>query len=377
MTWQSRGAAAACGLVLIATACTGGAQKTQEPAAPGATPGETLVSGDFKMVLPLGLQADAAYVPENNTLAQAKIDLGRKLYFDGRLSKDGTISCATCHNPDKGFTDARPTSTGIAGQTGARSAPTVMNRLFSKEQFWDGRAADLETQALGPVQNPIEMGHTLEGMISNLQRITMYGPEFEAAFGSPGINAERVGQAIASYERTVLSGNAPYDRYQAGDKSAMSESAVRGLALFTDAKRANCVTCHAGFNFTDESYHNLGVGMEKPAPDWGRFGVTKVETDKGAFKTPTLRNITDTAPYMHDGSEATLQEVVKLHDQGGKPNKWLSKEIKPLHLSEQDKADLVAFLQALSGEVTGRQRPVLPPVTAPAAILPGIPAGGR
>jgi len=377
MTRQSRAAAVACGLVLIVAACGGGAQKTQEAAAPAATQGETLVSGDFKLVLPLGLQADAAYVPENNPLAQAKIDLGRKLYFDGRLSKDGTISCATCHNPDKGFTDARPTSTGIGGQTGARSAPTVLNRLFSKEQFWDGRAADLEAQALGPVQNPIEMGHTLEGMISNLQRITMYAPEFEAAFGSRGINAERVGQAIASYERTVLSGNAPYDRYQAGDKSAMSESAARGMAIFNDANRGNCVTCHAGFNFTDESYHNLGVGMEKPAPDWGRFGVTKAETDKGAFKTPTLRNITDTAPYMHDGSEATLQDVVKLYDQGGKPNKWLSKEIKPLRLSDQDKADLVAFLQALGGEVTGRQRPVLPPVTAPAAILPGSPAGGR
>lgn len=371
--WRIAGASSAV-LVLVIAACTGGAQKAPASAAPQ---GETLVSGDYKMVLPLGLQADAAYVPENNPLSQAKIELGRKLYFDGRLSKDGTISCATCHSPDKGFSDGRPTSTGIGGQVGSRNAPTVMNRLFSKEQFWDGRAADLETQALGPVQNPIEMGHTLQGMVSNVQRIKAYAPEFEAAFGSPDITPERVGQAIASYERTVLSGSAPFDRYQAGDKTAMSESAVRGMTIFNDKNRGNCVTCHASFNFTDESYHNLGVGMDKPAPDWGRFGVTKLETDKGAFKTPTLRNVADSAPYMHDGSEATLMDVVNFYDQGGRPNTWLSKEIHPLHLSDQDKADVLAFLQALSGEVGGKERPALPPVTGPAVVLPGAPAGGR
>ena len=339
---------------------------TRKPAEPAAVPraagpkGETLKSGDYTLVLPLGLQADAAYVRDDNPLSAGKIDLGRKLYFDPRLSRDGTISCATCHDPDKGFTDARPTSTGIGAQKGARSAPTVMNRLFSKEQFWDGRAEDLEAQALGPIQNPIEMGHTLDAMVANLKGVAVYAPQFRAAFGSPGITAEHVGQAIASYERTVLTGNAPYDRYQAGDTKGMSAPAVRGMQIFTDAKRGNCVTCHAGFNFTDESYHNLGVGMDKPDPDLGRYAISKFEPDNGAFKTPTLRNITDTAPYMHDGSEATLEQVIDLYDRGGKPNAWLSKEIHPLHLSPQDKADLVAFLKSLSGEVRGRERPKLP-----------------
>jgi cytochrome c peroxidase len=325
-----------------------------------AAKGETLTSGDYMMTLPLGLQADAAYIPDTNPLSARKIDLGCKLYFDPRLSKDGKVSCATCHDPDKGFSDGLPVSTGIKGQKGGRSAPTVINRLFSKEQFWDGRAVDLEDQALGPIQNPIEMGHTLQGMISNVTSIGAYAPEFEAAFGSPGVTAGRVAQAIASYERIVLSGNAPYDRYQAGDTRAMSAAAVRGMKIFNDPARGNCVTCHAGFNFADESYHNLGVGMDKPEPDFGRFKETKFDPDHGAFKTPTLRNITDTAPYMHDGSEKTLKDAIDLYDRGGTPNRWLSKEIKPLHLSAQDKADLLAFLQALSGEVRGRERPGLP-----------------
>jgi len=354
-----RAGSALVSLALAATFATGCGGAAQKPA--GAAPqGETLTSGDYTTVLPLGLQAAAAYIPDTNPMSARKIELGRKLYFDARLSLDGSVSCATCHDPDKGFSDARPTSAGIRGQTGNRNSPTVINRLFSKEQFWDGRAADLEDQALGPIQNPIEMGHSLPGMINNLQGIAVYAAEFEATFGSPGINADRVAQAIASYERTVVAGNAPFDRLQAGETTAMNEAAVRGMALFNDAQRANCVTCHAGFNFTDESYHNLGVGMDKPFPDMGRFTVTKDEVDRGAFRTPTLRNITQTAPYMHDGSEATLQDVIALYDRGGKPNPNLSKEIRPLNLSDQDKADLLAFLEALTGEVRGKEKPTLP-----------------
>jgi cytochrome c peroxidase len=339
-------------MLLGAVAC--GPAKDEAPPAPA---GETFTSGDVTTVLPLGLQAASAYVPETNTMSQTKIDLGRKLYFDPRLSASGDISCATCHDPDKGFSDARPVSIGIGGQAGGRNAPTVINRLFSADQFWDGRAADLEAQALGPIQNPIEMGHTLPGMIAGLQGIQAYGPEFERAFGSPGITPDRVAMAIAAYERTVVAGNAAFDRYQAGDKTAMSEAAVRGMALFNDPQRANCVTCHAGFNFTDESYHNLGVGMDREFPDLGRYTVSKQETDRGAFKTPTLRNVTQTGPYMHDGSEATLADVVAFYDRGGKPNPWLSKEIRPLNLSDREKADLVAFLEALTGEVRGKERP--------------------
>ena len=355
------------GVVAAASVGCGGAPseqpKVEEPPKVAEQPppaGETLTSGDFNMTLPLGLQAGAAYIPEKNPLSQAKIELGRKLYFDTRLSKDNTVSCATCHAPDQGFSDGKKTSTGIAGQVGGRNAPTVMNRLFSQEQFWDGRAEDLEAQALGPVQNPIEMGHTLEAMISTLKGISMYAPDFEKAFGTPEITADRVGMAIASYERTVITGNAPYDRYQAGDKTAMGESAVRGMEIFNDKNRGNCVTCHAGFNFTDESYHNLGLGMDKPKPDLGRFEVTKKDFDRGAFKTPTLRNITQSGPYLHDGSEATLMDVVNFYDKGGVPNKWLSQEIKPLHLSDQDKADLLAFMEALTGELQGTEKPLLP-----------------
>ncbi len=318
-----------------------------------APQGETLTSGSFSMALPLGLQAGAAYVPKRNPLSQAKIDLGRLLYYDPRLSRDDTVSCASCHAPEQGFSDGSPTSTGIEGQVGGRNAPTVMNRLFSAEQFWDGRSPDLEDQALGPIQNPIEMGHTLHGMIGDLKEIPGYAPHFEATFGTPEITPERVAQAIASYERIILSGNAPFDRYEAGDKNAMSASAIRGMEIFNDAERGNCVTCHVGFNFADESYHNIGIGKA----DLGRYVVTKVDTDRGAFKTPTLRNISDTAPYMHDGSEATLARVIEFYAKGGVPNDWLSAEIRPLHLSDQDKADLIVFLEALNGEVTGTERP--------------------
>ncbi|MGH9750107.1 MAG: cytochrome-c peroxidase [Candidatus Polarisedimenticolia bacterium] len=341
-------------LALLGTAACGGDRTATAPAAPQ---GESFTSGDYTTVLPLGLQAASAYVPESNPMSPAKVELGRKLYFDPRLSASKDISCATCHDPDKGFSDARPVSLGIGAQAGGRNAPTVINRLFSAEQFWDGRAADLEAQALGPIQNPIEMGHTLPAMIQDLQALQGYATEFQTAFGSPGINADRVAMAIAAYERTVVAGNAPFDRHQAGEAGAMSESAVRGMALFNDAQRANCVTCHAGFNFTDESYHNLGVGMDREFADLGRFTVTKVETDRGAFKTPTLRNLTQTGPYMHDGSETSLQAVIDFYDKGGVRNPWLSAEIRPLNLSPQEKADLAAFLEALTGEVRGKERP--------------------
>jgi cytochrome c peroxidase len=341
--------------ILLAAACAG-KEKSGEPAAP-APQGETLTSSEYTMTLPLGLQAGSAFIPDDNSLSEGKIALGKKLYFDPRLSADNTVSCATCHAPDKGFSDGRATSAGIRSQTGNRNSPTVINRLFSAEQFWDGRAATLEEQALGPIQNPIEMGHTLPGMISHLGGIAGYKDEFQKVFGTAEITPELVAKAIASYERTVLAGNSPFDRYTAGDKAAMSESAVRGMEIFNDKERGNCVTCHAGFNFTDESYHNLGVGMDKPQADLGRHAVTKAEADKGAFKTPTLRNVTQTGPYLHDGSEATLLGVVEFYDRGGVPNPQLSKEIRKLNLTAQDKQDLVAFLEALTGEVTNADPP--------------------
>ena|SRR5688572_15791646 len=313
--------------------------------------GEVVSVSGATISLPLGLQADAAYVPEENPPTPARVALGRLLYFDKRLSIDQTVSCATCHDPAHGFAEPRATSTGVGGKLGARNAPTVLNRLFSKDQFWDGRAQDLEEQAHGPIVNAVEMAMPSAAECeTRLGRIAGYAPLFEQAFGTPDVTMARIGQAIASFERTVLTGNSPFDRHQAGHGSALSEPAVRGMAIFNE--KGNCDTCHSGFNFTDEGYHNLGVGMDAAKPDLGRFEMTKQEVDKGAFKTPTLRNVAQTAPYMHDGSEKTLRDVVAFYDRGGRPNPWLSKEMRPLGLSEREREDLLAFLEALSGETT-------------------------
>lgn len=286
--------------------------------------------------------------PKHNPYSAARVELGRNLYFDKRLSADGTVSCATCHDPRFAFTDGAPVSTGIRGQKGSRSAPTVINRAFSQAQFWDGRADSLEMQALGPVSNPIEMGNTYPAAVAALEKIPGYQPLFAKAFGSEEITIERVSQAIAAFERTVLSGNAPYDRYKKGDKKAMTAEQVRGMSVFFD--KAKCDSCHENANFTLNAYANLGVGADKPDPDVGRYAVTKDDRDWGVFKIPTLREIEHTAPYMHDGSLKTLEEVVDYYDKGGTPNKNLDPKIKKLNLTAQDKSDLVAFMKALSGE---------------------------
>lgn len=236
------------------------------------------------------------------------------------------------------------------GRRGGRSAPTTTNRAFSTLQFWDGRAASLEEQAKGPMVNPIEMGNPSHApVVERLKKIEGYREGFKRAFGTEDFTIEHVAKAIAAYERTILSGNSPFDRFQAGDTTALSRAAQRGLEL--SRGKARCVRCHTGFNFTDEGYHNLGVGMDKPKPDLGRYEITKREEDKGAFKTPTLRDIALTAPYFHDGSAKTLEEVVEFYNKGGIRNPHLSKEIVPLNLTAQEKADLVEFLQSLTGEI--------------------------
>jgi cytochrome c peroxidase len=296
--------------------------------------------------VPLGLPPLAW--PRSNPYSAAKVELGRVLYFDRRLSADETVSCATCHDPKLAFTDQAAVSTGIKSQHGGRSAPTVINRAYSLAQFWDGRAATLEEQAKGPIANPLEMGMTHGAVVERLQKIKGYGPLFAAAFGSEEIDIDRMAKAIACFERTVLSGNAPYDRYKHGDKAAMTAQQVRGMDIFFN--RAKCDQCHEGSNFTLNAYSNLGVGSDKPDPDVGRFAVTHDPRDWGVFKTPTLREIEHTAPYMHDGSLATLDEVVEFYNKGGIANKNLDPNMKALHLNDKDKADLVAFLKALSGE---------------------------
>ncbi len=360
------------GMVLAGVVVFCGCKRGESPASPkddkgaGKTDtgkpdaGKPAEPGDLLAELPLGLDAFGMKIPADNPVTAPKVELGKHLYFDTRLSKDDTVSCASCHDPGKGWSDGQKNSKGISSQFGNKNAPTVINRAFSTEQFWDGRAKSLEDQALGPVQNPSEMGNTVEGMLANVSLVASYRPLFKAAFGDEAITADRVAKAIASFERTIVSGNSPFDRYEAGDKAAMNESAVRGLAIFKDNQKGRCSICHAGFNFTDEKYHNIGVGMDKPG--WekdhiGRFAVSKAEKDKGAYKTPTLRQVTASSPYMHDGSEATLEAVVELYAKGGNPSPHLDPEMKKLNLTDQDKKDLVEFLKALTGEVTKVTRP--------------------
>ncbi|GAB4371824.1 MAG: cytochrome c peroxidase [Bryobacter sp.] len=309
--------------------------------------------------VPLGLLP--IRFPKDNPYNAAKRELGRLLYYDTRLSADGTVSCATCHSPAFAFADGKPVSTGIKGQQGGRSAPTVFNRAYSLAQFWDGRAASLEAQAVGPMANPIEMGNTHEAVVASVKKIAGYKPHFAKAFGDETIDLDRIAKAIATYERTVLSGNAPYDRYKAGNTKAMTPAQVRGMEVYFG--KANCDQCHEGINFTTNAYHTLGVGTDKPTPDEGRYGVTKNPADWGAFKTPTLREIARTAPYMHDGSLQTLEEVVDFYDRGGTPNKNLDERMKKLHLTDQEKKDLVEFMKALSGE--GWQAKLVPPAKFP------------
>jgi cytochrome c peroxidase len=313
----------------------------------------------YPLQIPLGLgKGYAKWIPADNPLTSAKVELGKKLYFDPRLSADSSVSCARCHKPEHGFADDTPFSDGVKGQLGGRNSPTVLNRLYSKAQFWDGRAASLEAQALGPVQNPVEMASSLPLMVSSLDKIAGYKPDFEKAFGSAEITADRVGKAIASFERTLLSGNAAFDRFQAGDTNAISESAKRGFAVFMS--KGNCAQCHPLPNFTDEEYHNLGVDMDKPNPDLGRYKVTKNEEDKGAFKTPTLRDVANTGPYLHDGSGETIEAVVALVGRGGGRNPNLDPKVKPLRLTKKEQADLVEFLKTLTGELLKVTEPALP-----------------
>ncbi|MBX6314166.1 MAG: cytochrome-c peroxidase [Isosphaeraceae bacterium] len=301
---------------------------------------------------PLGLPP--IYWPDDNPYSREKAELGRLLYFDKRLSSDGTIACASCHEPRKAFTDGQPVSVGIGKQRGGRNAPTVINRAYSLAQFWDGRAATLEEQVKGPLANPLEMttdkesNVAHEAVVRRIRGIPGYVERFRKVFGPGEFNIDSVAKAIATFERTILSGNAPYDRYQAGDKSALTAEQVRGKDVFF--KKGACDACHVGFNFTDGSFENIGIGMDKPEPDLGRYVVTHKEEDRGAFKTPTLREIEHTAPYMHDGSLVTLEEVVEHYNKGGIKNPYLSQKIRPLNLTEQEKKDLVAFLKALSGE---------------------------
>jgi cytochrome c peroxidase len=304
--------------------------------------------------LPLGLKP--VPVPEDNPTTPEKVELGKQLYFDPRLSCDDSVSCASCHDPKKGWSNDDRFATGVRSQIGGRSAPTIINAAYSDLQFWDGRAHRLEGQALGPIANPIEMDHKLEDCCLKLNKIPAYKAQFQKVFGSD-VTPENIAKAIASFERTVLSGNAPYDKFKAGDTKALSDAAQRGMKLFFG--KAHCTACHSGPTFSDNSFHNIGIGMEAKNPDPGRYEVTKVVGDKGAFKTPGLRDVARTKPYMHDGSMKTLEEVVEHYNKGGAPNPQLDEEIYPLKLSDQEKADLITFMK--EGLASSEYPDVTPP----------------
>ena len=338
-------------------------------------------------------------VPAANPLTKGKVELGKMLYFDARISKDTTVSCATCHNPAKGWTDRMTTSIGIDGQRGGRNAPTVLNTVYGRLMFWDGRAPSLEGQSQGPPRNPIEMGdQSFEEIVDRLRKISAYQDMFAKVFGTE-VTLDGIAKAIAAFERaTALSGGSKYDKYVAGDYQALSDSEKRGMILFglrldqddeykTDVvlKKADCTSCHAGFNFTDEQFHNLGVGwdpVKKAFADPGRWAATPIgaknPAEMGAFKTPTVRDAAQTGPYMHDGSLKTLEEVVEHYNKGGIANPSLDKDIRKLGLTDKEKADVVAFMKALSGVTIKVELPKLPagprdaaPDPADALMAPG------
>jgi cytochrome c peroxidase len=334
-------------LVAAAVFCVS-CQKTQVSEKPIGAP--------ISVKIPLGLPP--LPVPDDNPVTLETVALGRRLFYEKKLSADNTISCSQCHSPQLGFTDGRKHSTGVGGKTGTRNAPSVMNAAYAAVQFWDGRAASLEQQAAGPIANPVEMNQTHEVSVAKLAADPVYPKLFNAAFGPGPITIGKVEKSIAAFERTVISGNSAFDRYQyGGDKTALSPAAIRGLAVFKDKAKGNCAACHTIGDtyalFTDGKFHNIGIGVnsEGEITDPGRYSETKSEKDRGAFKTPSLRNVGLSAPYMHDGSLKTLKDVVDFYAGGGNSNPNLDKEIKETKLTGQEREDLIEFLESLNGEI--------------------------
>ena len=315
----------------------------------GVSAAGQLLSERARPEIPLGLDLYLP-VPEHNPLTRQKIALGRKLFFDRRLSRDRSISCATCHDPERAFTDGRALSVGVFGRKGTRSVPTLINRAYGASHFWDGRTSSLEEQVLKPIQDPKELDMTIEEVVARLKKDDEYEKLFQGAFGR-AICGEDLAKALASYVRTILSGGAPLDRYYLGsERAALSNEARNGLRLFRG--KANCTACHVGPNFTDERFHNTGVAWrDGTLLDPGRLVVTGKLADRGAFKTPTLREIAKTAPYMHDGRLATLEDVLEFYNRGGNRNPYLDPELRPLNLTTEEQKALLEFLRSLSGNI--------------------------
>lgn len=284
--------------------------------------------------------------PEDNPFTEAKARLGQTLYFDPRLSRSNMQSCASCHNPSFAWGDGLPKGVGDHMKELRRRSPTILNAAWSEILMWDGRFESLEEQALGPIEAGVEMNMPLDDLIEKLSKIEGYAPLFAAAFdGDEEITADKIAMAIATYERTVISGEAPFDRWIKGRGDAISPSAQRGFQLFNG--KARCAACHSGWRFTDDSFHDIGLPDDDPGRGAELPGIVKMQH---AFKTPGLRNIDQRAPFMHDGSLATLEEVVDHYEHGGRQRPSLSDEMRPLKLTAQDKRDLVAFMKSLTSD---------------------------
>jgi cytochrome c peroxidase len=291
---------------------------------------------------PLGLEIDF----EGIAAPDAKwVAVGRKLFFDPILSRDYTVSCASCHRPELAFADDRALSVGIDGQLSERNAPSLLNRVLGEAFMWDGRAATLEQQIVLPIANPIEMDLGLEVAVSRLRESESYASLFETELGGPP-NRERLAKALAEFVRSLTYGGTPHDQFREGHITAMTAQEQAGLWIYES--RGRCWRCHTGANFSDETFHNTGIGVVDGIARDGRMGHTGDDADRGRFKTPTLRGLGDSAPYMHDGSLATLEEVVEFYRRGGNDNPDLDRKMEPLHLSDRDAANLVAFLKAIT-----------------------------
>jgi cytochrome c peroxidase len=333
---------------------------TETPAAPATPPPAAKPD-----IGPLGEMA----IPPENPQTPEKIALGKQLFFDKRLSKSGKMSCESCHLPEMGWTDGKALSTKDDGTVNTRHTPTLLNAGFYRQWYWDGRAATLEGQILAAWRG--QMGADPDQIVMKLNGIEGYKTAFEKATGGPA-TPERVTQALANFVRTITSENAPWDKYEAGDKSAVSTEAIDGFDVFTSTRRANCTLCHLPPQYTDTLFHNVGVGFDKPMPDMGRGKIladqakakntTDPEADKmmGAFKTPTLRSITETAPYFHNGSVKTLEEAVDYMLSGGNRNEHIDEKLTKRNASPQDRTKLIAFLKSLTPETQPFERPQLP-----------------
>jgi len=368
-----------------AVSASGGLEKSSqtEQGPPPIPPDGPLARPKSLQQVGLPVEATRAAAPADNPQTQEKVALGEKLFFDGRLSVDGTVACSTCHDPALAFTDGRPVSIGVKGRSGQRNAPTILNALYNKTQFWDGRAKTLEDQAALPIVNPSEMGQAnLDAAVAKIAAVPEYARAFRTVFGRP-VNGTDLVRAIASYERTQFSFDSPFDHFVAGDKNAINDSAKRGWELFNT--KARCNKCHALSEktrdttyFTDNDFHNIGIGIirhnvaamacraeqainsgnvidvdrvaiQSDMSVLGRFLVTKKDADIAAFKTPDLRNVLMTSPYFHDGSQITLWDVLDHYNKGdGIHNPYLDEDIQPLAMTEAEIDDVVAFLATLT-----------------------------